>query len=1316
MQLQDFLLDFFDVAIVAWIFYRMLLVFRQTRAIRVVLGLVLLALVYWMATLMRFEGLLGLVDALRGNRLEIGVVILAVIFSEEIRDAMSGMFWRFTGQGEQGRAEKMVESVSRACTALAARGTGALIAITRENPLERWILADSVAVDAAVSSQLLETIFAGKSPLHDGAVIIRDCRIASAKCQFPASSDPAVTKLNVGMRHRAAVGIAERSDAIALTVSEERHSISVAHKGKLHENIAAEELPQMLRKLLELKSVRHPWYHPAELARHGWLKLLAGLLAMGVWGEQQTTVQVEAPLIVRDGKQVRTFSLEHGQLVLTPCSELRVAPGGKVFQLLKPLQVELQGANRTRLRLLPSLLAAWLRGEPASPEELFGPLFVQFPADASVASGPALVTLNVGYEGAFSLKEVQAQVYVDELKGMPTTALAARVRGEPDSGYARSGPDGKPLLSQSPAQARLIRETRPVLPRGLIDSIAVSLQDLDTVPAIEISGRKSFEFFATLVVPPILRLWNPEETFEARFFLDILSESFLRELEKQSLSDDQRHELEAQRTDARRLRDERRNLWTELERKLPDSSWEQDYRLDRYTTLSQRVLPDLKTRIEKAEIDLLAVESKISRIDAESASAETRAQIELRLFALEREMRADFLSALREQRDYVMREVSAVAERIRPLLNAVDRAVQLKEEIAAAESSLPPVDREADLQTLVEVSGPTGLAAAEGSRAIAEAASSRSTLLLLSRAGTVFERWNDSLREMRGLLRELDDLRKQLTGAMPPTATRIRLELQLLEKEALLEGRRMTARRQGVLWADLGDRLEQGLEIYTKETELLARLVLSWPKAEVQKLELEPFLNLFRDLHPELPTVAATRQFLDEQLPRTLATPLPSLSLVPDELALYNKEVTDLREAAGSVALTWRLYAERTRRRLQALATIAARVVDPELATAAHTELERLDREVTSLEDAAQTTRMRLQTMTAQPLATIQLDDLDKTTAQKLAVDQAITTRTTAVADLEGRVGTLSKQLSDQPPSDPAAARALQVSWCLEATRLVYQEAALRRLRVQRERLDSIEALLGPFLQPLIANLKSRQAEHQQQSQAPQPERQAALGYLQQRRAAETSLPEFVTELPVLLDARDADSLGLAERLASVFQPLPAEDQGIEYIVALQTRRDGVQKLVEGLEQPGLDELPDLQAGRGPAHAEVRRQIRESQLTMRKGRLALLDEALTTLRAYLFDTEGLTRFVDQCLVELTRTRARRLPLAPLEAVLAHLEQSEQLREQQRDEALAEAQLREGSERLQFERRASGLETRLSRLKKTRRELQRLLEHLRKLRV
>ncbi len=1314
MQLQDFLLDFFDVAIVAWIFYRMLLVFRQTRAIRVVLGLVLLALVYWMATLMRFEGLLGLVDALRGNRLEIGVVILAVIFSEEIRDAMSGMFWRFSGRGEQSRAEKMVDSVSRACTALASRGTGALIAIARENPLERWILADSVAVDAAVSSQLLETIFAGKSPLHDGAVIIRDCRIASAKCQFPASSDPAVTKLNVGMRHRAAVGIAERSDAIALTVSEERHSISVAHRGKLHENISSEELPKMLRKLLELKSVRRAWYHPVQLAQHGWLKLLAGLLALGVWGEQETTVQVETPLMVRDAEGERSFALTDGQLVLTPASQLKPLADGTYAQLLEPVQVELLGANRTRLRLLPSLLAAWLRGEPASATELFGPLFVLFPEDASVAGKSEV--LEVGYEGAFTLKDVTIQVQVDELEWLPATAFAARVQGEPDSGYARSGREGKPLPAQSPTPVKLIRAQKLVLPRGLIESMGVSLRDLPTVPAIKVHGHKSFEFFATLEVPRALRLWNPEETFEARVFLDILSESFLRELEKQSLSDDQRRELEAQRADAQRLRDERRNLWTELERKLPDNSWEQDYRLDTYISLSERVLPDLKKRIEKAEIDLLAVESKISRIDAESASAETRAQIELRLFARERELRAEFLTALREQRDYVMLAVSAVAERIKPLLDAVDRAVRQKEQIATAESALPAVDREADLQVLVGVGGPAGLATTEGAPAIAERASSRSTLLLLSRAGTVFERWNDSLREMRGLLRELDDLRKQLAGTMQPTATRIRLELQLLEKEALLEGRRMTARRQAVLWADLGQRLEQGLDIYTTETELLARLVLSWPSAEVEKLELEPFVNLFRALCAELPSIAATRQFLDEQLPRTLNTPLPSLSQVTDELLLYRTEVTELREAADAVALTWQYYAEGTRLRLAALASIAARIVDSAAAASSQVELDRLAVDLNALESDARDTRRLLQECAADPLSKIKLDDLDSTAVQLQTIDRLILAKATRVAELEASTKRLNDQLAALQPGDPSAQRALVVRWCLEATRLQYHEAGLRRLRVRRDRLKDLEGLLGPILQPLIANLKSRQAEHQQLAQAPQPERQAAQSYLQQRRATEIPLTELQAELPVRLDAAVTDSLAVAQDLASVFKPLPDDDQGFEYIVALETRRDRVQKLVDGLKQVTTEERPDPEAGRGLAQAELRRRIRLSELAMRSERLRLLEESLSGLHTYLFDTSGLSRFVEQCLVELTRARAVRLPLAPLEAVLSTLEQTELLREAQWKEARDEADRREAADRPPFEHRAAALETRLGRLKKTREELQRLLEHLRRLRI
>ncbi len=137
MQPKDFAIDLVDVLIVAFVFYRLLLVFRQTRAFRMLVGLGALALAYAAARALQLEALLGLVDAIRGSRLEIGVVVLAVIFADEIKDGLAGMIWSRPRSGSREALGETANRVARACASLAPRKVGALVAITKSNPLDR---------------------------------------------------------------------------------------------------------------------------------------------------------------------------------------------------------------------------------------------------------------------------------------------------------------------------------------------------------------------------------------------------------------------------------------------------------------------------------------------------------------------------------------------------------------------------------------------------------------------------------------------------------------------------------------------------------------------------------------------------------------------------------------------------------------------------------------------------------------------------------------------------------------------------------------------------------------------------------------------------------------------------------------------------------------------------------------------------------------------------------------------------------------------------------------------------------------------------
>ncbi len=238
------LVDVIDIALIAYIFYRLALAVRGTRAVSLIKGIVLVLAVLWASNILpTFNWIV------RGV-LPTGVIALIVIFQPELRQTLErlgrGRVIRL-GLVDSEDIEKIVNEVMDACEDFVARQVGALIVLEREARLVD-ITRTGKTIDGMVSSELIATIFAPRSPLHDGAAVIRHDRVVAAGCALPHSENPGLSA-TTGMRHRAALGLSERTDAVCIVVSEEAACMSLAVEGTLSPSL---ERIQMVERLLQL--------------------------------------------------------------------------------------------------------------------------------------------------------------------------------------------------------------------------------------------------------------------------------------------------------------------------------------------------------------------------------------------------------------------------------------------------------------------------------------------------------------------------------------------------------------------------------------------------------------------------------------------------------------------------------------------------------------------------------------------------------------------------------------------------------------------------------------------------------------------------------------------------------------------------------------------------------------------------------------------------------------------------------------------------------------------------------------------------------
>lgn len=250
----DIVIALLDVALLSFIFYFILKIVRDSRAWQLLKGLILVALIALIANL---SGL-STVGFVLNNTISVFAIAVVVIFQPELRRALetvgrSGLTLFNISTGEwntPGREQQMIESIVTACDEMAQKRTGALIIIERTTPLgDLAEQENAIAVDAAISATMLKQIFYVGSPLHDGAVVIRNGKIAVARVHIPLSDNYHLRK-DLGTRHRAAIGASEIGDSIAVVVSEERGTISLAVEGRLYVLDNSDALRSNLHRLL----------------------------------------------------------------------------------------------------------------------------------------------------------------------------------------------------------------------------------------------------------------------------------------------------------------------------------------------------------------------------------------------------------------------------------------------------------------------------------------------------------------------------------------------------------------------------------------------------------------------------------------------------------------------------------------------------------------------------------------------------------------------------------------------------------------------------------------------------------------------------------------------------------------------------------------------------------------------------------------------------------------------------------------------------------------------------------------------------------
>ena len=244
--------DVLDILFVAVLIYALIIQMRKTQSIQIIKGVALVAVLYLVVNIFEMNASKFIFSNVFSDLL----IILAIVFSGEIRQALERMGQKrnfaflslFSSKGDNEETYDVINNVCRACGEMSEQKVGSLIVFQRKSLLGH-LTRQSVPIDSCVTTEMLLSIFYPKAALHDGAIVIKDGRIVAARCVVPLRNEKEVTE-HVGTRHRAAMEVSLRTDAIAVVTSEETGIISIAKDGKLHRGLSDAELREILAALL----------------------------------------------------------------------------------------------------------------------------------------------------------------------------------------------------------------------------------------------------------------------------------------------------------------------------------------------------------------------------------------------------------------------------------------------------------------------------------------------------------------------------------------------------------------------------------------------------------------------------------------------------------------------------------------------------------------------------------------------------------------------------------------------------------------------------------------------------------------------------------------------------------------------------------------------------------------------------------------------------------------------------------------------------------------------------------------------------------
>lgn len=243
--------DYIDILLVAYIIYRVIMFIRKTNSRNIAIGVLLFFLILWVSDIAK----LTMINALMQKAMELGLIALLILFQPELRRMLERMGSKLTeGRFSTDTAiESAISETVRACVDMSRTHTGALIVFERNVSLTH-AMSTGTLINSDTTAELIKNIFFVKAPMHDGALIIRNCRIAAAGCVLPLTQNENLSK-ELGTRHRAGIGMSEQSDAVVVIVSEETGAISVAIDGMLKRHLNENSLNAVLRKELVAEEV-----------------------------------------------------------------------------------------------------------------------------------------------------------------------------------------------------------------------------------------------------------------------------------------------------------------------------------------------------------------------------------------------------------------------------------------------------------------------------------------------------------------------------------------------------------------------------------------------------------------------------------------------------------------------------------------------------------------------------------------------------------------------------------------------------------------------------------------------------------------------------------------------------------------------------------------------------------------------------------------------------------------------------------------------------------------------------------------------------